>query len=59
MTHPDIVTIEKFGRLDGFAENPEICVNCERLVCEDGVSSKDGIFCNMECLCEYYEIKFI
>ncbi len=61
MTHPDILTVERFGRLNPkyFAEKHEICINCGRQVCEDKVLSKDGAFCNMECLYEYYEIEFI
>ena len=61
MTHPDILTIEKFGGLNPkrFAERTGYCINCGRQVCEDAVLSKDGVFCNMECLHEYYEIEFI
>ena len=58
MTHPDILTVEKFGGLNPrrLAEKPERCINCEGLVCEDKVFSRDGVFCSMECVHEYYEI---
>ncbi len=58
MTHTDILTVEKFGSLNSSAETYEVCINCGRMVCEDKASSRDGKFCNMECLCKYYEIEF-
>lgn len=60
VTHPDILTIEKFGSLYNEASSEMIgrCLYCEGAVYEgtDAVESRDGMFCDMSCLCEYYEI---
>lgn len=61
MTHPDIIKAEIFGSY--FPLTAEECVGeclyCEKPIYNDGlaVKSTDGIFCNMDCCCEYYEIE--
>ncbi len=61
MTHPDILTIEKFGSLynECPAEKIGSCLYCGETVYDgtEAVESKDGLFCDMGCLCEYYEIQ--
>lgn len=63
MTHPDIIAAEIFGgyppRDD--AEKIGVCTFCEENIFDgfDAVESVDGMFCNMDCCCEYYEIRKI
>lgn len=61
MTHPDILTVEKFGNLyrERAAEKIGCCLYCDEAVYDSGeaVESKDGLFCNMDCLSEFYEIR--
>lgn len=61
MTHPDIIDAEMFGSLKG-REPQKLgeCLYCEADVYDDSgevVLSSDGLFCDMDCCCEYYEIR--
>ena len=60
MTQPDIITAEIFGSYppQDAEERLGECIYCEQPVYDDGeaVQSTDGLFCNMDCCCEYYEI---
>lgn len=61
MTHPDIIDVEMFGSLKG-SESQKLgeCQYCESDVYDDNgeaVLSGDGLFCDMDCCCEYYEIR--
>lgn len=60
MTHPDITNAETFGCYPfGYTEERAgECLYCGQTVYNDGeaVRSTDGIFCDMDCCCEYYEI---
>lgn len=63
MTHPEIVDAEIFGSRpyrDG-ADRMGRCLQCEAPVHRDtdAVESADGLFCDMSCCCEYYEIRHI
>ncbi|MEE1013450.1 MAG: hypothetical protein U0L92_03950 [Clostridia bacterium] len=61
MTHPDILKMERFGTL-----NPDVtprkigeCHYCGESLYDDMpelTESKDGLFCDMACCHEYYEI---
>ncbi|MBQ3573674.1 MAG: hypothetical protein IJA16_03655 [Clostridia bacterium] len=61
MTHPDIINTEAFGSRNGpDAQKLGECVYCENDVYDDSgdaVVSNDGLFCDMDCCCEYYEIR--
>lgn len=61
MTHPSIITIETYGVPQPEAENVKIgeCLYCESNVYDtsDVVESTDGMFCDMDCCYEYYEIR--
>lgn len=60
MTHPDILAIERWG----YKYPPPqpkvvgICKNCKRDITDDYeyYESKDGLFCNSDCLETYYDI---
>lgn len=61
MTHPDIIATETFGSVRQMkaAEKIGECLYCESAVFDDSgeaVESTDGMFCDMDCCCEYYEI---
>ena len=61
MTNPDILATEKFGsvRPERTAERIGECLYCEADIYDDNgdaVGSTDGMFCDMDCCCEYYEI---
>lgn len=60
MTHPDIITAEIFGGTPAAGKSKiGECLYCEAVLCEDDgevIESTDGLFCDMECCCEYYEI---
>ncbi len=60
MTHPDIIKAEIFGYPHGNKIcKTGVCLNCEADLYDDNgeaVVSTDGMFCSMECCCEYYEI---
>lgn len=61
MTHPDIIFTEIYGshpseRVEKVGE----CLYCESVIYDDSddvVESTDGMFCDMDCCCEYYEIR--
>lgn len=62
MTHPDITATETFGSVRQMkaAEKIGECLYCDANVYDDSddtVESGDGIFCDMDCCCEYYEIR--
>lgn len=61
MTHPDITETEIYGGYKGSsAEKIGECQYCEADVYDDNgdaVVSNDGLFCDMDCCCEYYEIR--
>lgn len=61
MTHPDILATESLGSVRQMkaAEKIGECLYCESAVLDDGeaIESTDGIFCDMNCCCEYYEIR--
>lgn len=62
MTHPDIIAAERLGgiRQTRAADKIGVCLYCESVVFDDSgepVESTDGIFCDMDCCCEYYEIR--
>ncbi len=61
MTHPDIIDAERFGGVrERRAHKIGECLYCEADVYDDNgdaTMSTDGLFCNMECCCEYYEIR--
>ncbi len=60
MTHPDITRVEMLGEI----QNEKKCKIGECLYCETALyddssevmESTDGLFCDMDCCCEYYEI---
>lgn len=60
LTHPDIIGAETFG-VDDIGKNRKVgsCLNCEAAVYEtsDTTESCDGLFCDMDCCREYYEIR--
>ena len=61
MTHPDIVRMERLGRLNPEAPVQWIdtCQYCGAELYDDGlamVESTDGRFCDMDCCHGYYEI---
>ena len=61
MTHPDIIDADIFGSRKGSdAQKRGACLYCEAGVYDDSgeaVLSGDGLFCDMDCCCEYYEIR--
>lgn len=64
MTHPDISAVERFGSV--YLTEPAVvtgkCAYCEAAVYDDNtdaVESTDGMFCDMDCCCEYYDIRKI
>lgn len=62
MTHPDIIATERFGTPYPIDEPEKIgeCEYCEKNIFDDNsdaVESTDGLFCDMDCCCEYYEIQ--
>ena len=60
MTHPDIIKAEIFGKCSPYDIEEYLgdCTYCGQPVYDDGeaVQSTDGLFCDMDCCCEYYEI---
>ncbi len=63
MTHPDILAIERHGFLPLGKSGVKIgrCIYCEENIYDDSepIESRDGLFCDMDCCCEYYEIRKI
>lgn len=60
MTHPDILEAEAFGcYTPGGREKIGECTYCEAALYDDEevTESCDGLFCDMDCCCEYYEIR--
>ncbi len=61
MTHPEILIAETYGSLPPrTAERIGECLYCDAVVFDnsgDAVVSTDGLFCDMDCCCEYYEIR--
>lgn len=61
MTHPEILMTEIYGsRSPHTANRIGECLYCELPVFDDSgdaVVSCDGLFCDMDCCCEYYEIR--
>ncbi len=62
MTHPDIIATERLGgiRHTKAAAKIGVCLYCENAVYDDSsevMESVDGMFCDMDCCCEYYEIR--
>ncbi len=61
MTHPEIITMEKTGIPYSADEKIKIgeCLYCESNIYEssDTVESTDGMFCDIDCCHEYYEIR--
>ena len=59
LTHPDILNAEVRG--DDDLEKIKIgeCEYCESDLYDDEeiIESCDGMFCDMDCCCEYYEIR--
>ena len=59
LTHPDILNAEVCG--DDDLEKIKIgeCEYCESDLYDDEeiIESCDGMFCDMDCCCEYYEIR--
>lgn len=61
MTHPHIQATEIFGGIkEVIAQKIGECQYCEADIYNDNgdaIESTDGMFCNMDCCCEYYEIR--
>lgn len=59
MTHPEIYQTEMFGSLNCAPKKIGECLYCEAVVYDEGetVESQDGLFCDMDCLSEYYQIR--
>lgn len=61
MTHPDILTINRFGTLNPERLHDKIgrCLYCDTNIYESAevIQSNDGIFCDMDCCREYYGIE--
>lgn len=61
MTHPEILMTEMYGsRSERDASKIGSCAYCEAWIFDasgDTVISQDGLFCDMNCCCEYYEIR--
>ena len=57
--HPDIRAAELTGYPAGFRFSKPVgqCLYCGEYIEGDYVKSFDGMFCNMECCHNYYEIK--
>lgn len=62
MTHPDIIKMERFGTLDprSIPKLAGFCAECGTELWDNSpelVKSVDGLFCDIECCHEYYQIK--
>ncbi len=59
LTHPDILDAEIHGCDNRESRKIGECTYCEADLFddEDIIESCDGMFCDMECCCEYYEIR--
>ena len=62
MTHPDILRMEKFGELYPAEENVAMgkCLYCGEMIYSSDLEyteSIDGVFCDMDCCHNYYEIR--
>ncbi len=59
MTHPEITHTEMFGSLNYSPRQVGECLYCEAVLYDEGeiVESRDGLFCDMDCCLEYYEIR--
>lgn len=60
MTHPDILTMERFGELEPIREPRQIgeCCYCGAPLYENMTElaeSTDALFCDMDCCHAYYE----
>lgn len=61
MTHPDILKMERFGNLNPNAmpRKTGTCLYCGEALYDDMpelTQSMDGLFCDLSCCHEYYEI---
>lgn len=64
MTHPDIISAERYGYAQHQLKEHELIDVCDRCGSDifngdEYVESYDGIFCDMECCHKYYGIEQI